>query len=87
MTLTRSDDDKWIAGVCGGLAQAFGIESQWIRLGFALFAIFGGASVAIYIVLWIVMPRPGGGTIAQDAIKKGKDWYDENQRPKGTTED
>lgn len=82
MTLTRSDDDKWIAGVCGGLAQGFGVEAQWIRLGFAIFAIFGGASIAIYVLLWIILPRAGGGTIAEEALKKGKDWYSENKKPK-----
>ncbi len=52
----RSQTDKVIAGVCGGLAQYFDIDPVLLRIAFVLLAIFGGGGVLIYIILWIVVP-------------------------------
>lgn len=53
--LARSENDKMIAGVCGGLAQYFGIDTAIVRLVFVL-AVLSGVSPLVYLVLWIVMP-------------------------------
>lgn len=56
--LTRSRDDKWIAGVCGGLAKYLGIDVTLVRLIFALGTILGlGSLFVVYIVMWIVVPQ------------------------------
>jgi phage shock protein C len=54
----RSSRDRMIAGVCGGLAQQFGVPATVIRLAFVLMTIFslGLLGPLIYLVLWIVMP-------------------------------
>jgi len=52
--LTKSTTDKKISGVCGGLAEFFGIDSSAVRLGFVLFGLFG-AGVAAYIILAIIL--------------------------------
>jgi phage shock protein PspC (stress-responsive transcriptional regulator) len=54
--LTRSETDKRIAGVCGGLAEYFGIDSVLVRIAFVILALMG-PGVLVYFVLWIVMPR------------------------------
>ncbi len=55
--LYRSNTDKMIAGVCGGLAQYFGVDSTLIRLIFALLVFLGvGSGVLLYIILAIVVP-------------------------------
>ncbi len=54
--LRRSASDKWIAGVCGGLAQATGLESWAWRLIFALLLLFGGVGIVAYLLLWIFVP-------------------------------
>ncbi|HEY6202809.1 MAG TPA: PspC domain-containing protein [Candidatus Limnocylindria bacterium] len=54
--LYRSATDKAIAGVCGGLAHYFNIDPALVRLAFVVFALAGGASVLLYIVLWIAVP-------------------------------
>jgi phage shock protein C len=59
--LYRSATDKAIAGVCGGLAHYFNIDPALVRLAFVVFALAGGASVLLYIVLWIAVPV-GEGT-------------------------
>ena len=57
---TRSRDDKMIAGVCGGLARYFNIDTTIVRLRFVLAVLLGGASPLIYLVLWLVMPEERG---------------------------
>lgn len=62
--LERSSTDKMIAGVCGGIAAYLQVEVTWIRLVFAILAIFGGVGILAYIVLAIIMPLPGQRAIA-----------------------
>ena len=57
--LRLSDSDKWVAGVCGGIAAATGVESWIWRLIFVLGLLAGGFTAVLYIVLWIFVPREG----------------------------
>jgi phage shock protein C len=54
--LRRSTSNRMIAGVCGGLAEHYGISSTRIRWAFFLFGLFGAGEVA-YIILWILVPK------------------------------
>lgn len=58
--LTRSADDRMLAGVAGGLAEYVEIDPAIVRLIFVIIALFGGGitGIVIYAVLWIVMPEP-----------------------------
>jgi phage shock protein PspC (stress-responsive transcriptional regulator) len=49
-------DDRWIAGVCSGLAQRFGMKPNTVRLLFVLSCLLPGPQFVIYIALWIIMP-------------------------------
>jgi phage shock protein C len=53
--LVRPRDDRWIAGVCAGLANRFGLPTGLVRLSFVVFGLVGAGEIA-YIVLWILMP-------------------------------
>ncbi|HEX2622067.1 MAG TPA: PspC domain-containing protein [Phototrophicaceae bacterium] len=55
--LTLSSTDKKVAGVCGGLAEFFNIDTTLVRAAFVLLALAGGPGVLIYIALWMVMPK------------------------------
>lgn len=54
--LYRSRTDRSIAGVCGGIAEFFGIDSTILRLITLFLILFGGLSLWVYIILWIVIP-------------------------------
>ncbi len=56
-TLRRSRTDRWISGVCGGLAKASGVESWVWRLVFTLFTLTFGFGAVIYLLLWIFVPE------------------------------
>ena len=54
--LRRSRTDRWLGGVCGGMAAGTGIDSWAWRLIMVGLALFGGAGVLLYILLWIFVP-------------------------------
>jgi phage shock protein PspC (stress-responsive transcriptional regulator) len=54
--LRRSRSDRWIGGVCGGVAAATGVESWIWRLILVVLALFGGTGVLLYVLLWIFVP-------------------------------
>jgi phage shock protein PspC (stress-responsive transcriptional regulator) len=60
-TWYRSRTNRRIAGVCGGLADEFGISVTVLRLAFVLAALMSwGVGLVVYLALWVVMPyRPG----------------------------
>lgn len=54
--LYRSRRNKKIAGVCGGLGDYFRVDPLWIRIGFVLFFLAGGAALLVYLVMWLLVP-------------------------------
>ena len=57
--LYRRRDGRLVAGVCTGLAAYFGVDVTLIRLAFAVFTIFWGLGVLIYLVAGVVVPEEG----------------------------
>jgi phage shock protein C len=52
----RSRSDRWLGGVCGGLARVTGLESWVWRLLITLLVVFGGVGLLVYVLLWIFVP-------------------------------
>jgi len=71
-TLYRSRTDKMIAGVCGGLAEYFDMDSSVVRLLFVLLTLVGGSSILLYIILAIVIPEEASNNKEEEMPKKAK---------------
>jgi phage shock protein C len=57
-SLRRSRSNRMIAGVCGGLAEFFGISAFWFRLAFIIAFIPGGVpGILVYLLMWIMIPK------------------------------
>lgn len=55
--LRRSRSNRVLAGVCGGLAEFFGISAFWFRLGMVIAFIPGGVpGILLYLLLWLMIP-------------------------------
>ncbi len=55
--LRRSKHNRMLLGVCGGLADFFGISAFWFRLGFLIAFIPGGVpGLTLYLLLWLIIP-------------------------------
>jgi len=87
--LTRSETDKKIAGVCGGLAAYFGIDPTIVRVGAVVAALMGWGILA-YIVMWIVVPygptsppQTSAVRIAEERFARGEITAEELERIRG----
>jgi len=54
--LYRSRDERWIAGVCGGIGEYFDIDPTVIRVLFVLSSFIFGGGLWIYLILWVIIP-------------------------------
>lgn len=55
--LLRTRTGRMVAGVAGGLANYFGIDPIFTRIGFVVLSFVNGIGVVLYIVLWLLMPN------------------------------
>lgn len=58
--LYRSQTDKMISGVCGGLADYFNIDSTFVRAIFVVLVFLNGIGLLLYILLAIITPTEPG---------------------------
>ena len=54
--LYRSETNKMMGGICGGLGEYFNIDPTIVRLVFVLAALLAGHGILVYIILWIIIP-------------------------------
>lgn len=70
--LRRSRSDRWLGGVCGGLAQTFGLAPWLWRLMFVLLALCAGTGFMAYLLLWIFVPEEDTGAAPRrDTVHTG----------------
>ncbi len=71
--LYKSNKNKIIDGVCGGIGEYFGIDPTLVRLGFVGLCVLAGGGLLAYIVALIIIPRAPEGydPTAQDTPKTG----------------
>lgn len=57
--LTRSINDRVLAGVVGGIARRFGWNPTWTRVGYIVLSVLSAAfpGILVYLVLWLLMPE------------------------------
>lgn len=54
--LRRSTTDRWIGGVCGGLARLSGLAAWFWRIVFVALTMCAGGGMLLYFLLWIFVP-------------------------------
>lgn len=74
--LYRSRDDRMIAGVCGGLADYFNVDSSLIRLAVLFVFLFQGVGLIAYIIAWLIMSEEPVKT----EYRMPDDYYIEDQQ-------
>jgi len=70
-TLYRTEKDKMIGGVCGGLGRYFDLDPTLVRLIFAIIFFGYGAGLMVYVFLWIIMP-------SEEMLEERKKWAANN---------
>ncbi|MCP4141889.1 MAG: PspC domain-containing protein [Chloroflexi bacterium] len=72
-TLYRSESDRMLGGVCGGLSNYLAVDSTLVRLFFALLFFGTGIGVLAYLALWIIMPEEGSAHVGKGFEENIKD--------------
>jgi phage shock protein PspC (stress-responsive transcriptional regulator) len=57
--LRRSDDDRMLAGVAGGIARYLNADVTLVRVIIAALTLFSGAGAALYLAAWLLIPADG----------------------------
>jgi len=55
--LYLSENNKKIAGVCGGLAEYLGMDATFVRVLWVIVALAFGSGIVAYLIAWLLMPR------------------------------
>lgn len=62
-----------VAGVCGGIAEYFGIDANLVRLVLVVLTFFGGTGVLIYLIAWLLIPEADAdNSIAENLINQAQ---------------
>jgi len=73
--LYRSRTDRILGGVCGGLGEYLGVDSNLIRIVWVLLSFVYGAAILIYLIAWILLPeKPEVYVKPQTALPKPANW-------------
>lgn len=54
--LRRSRADRWLGGVCGGIARMTGVQAWVWRMVFVLLALCAGTGLFAYLLMWVLIP-------------------------------
>ena len=81
--LTRSETDKKIAGVAGGMGAYFGLDPTLVRVAWLIFGLMAWGILA-YVIFWIVLPKGPGSTpavrLAEERFARGEITAEDLQR-------
>ena len=69
--LRRDGDDKWLAGVCSGIANRLGVDPIVIRAVLVLLVVLGGVGITVYLIAWAFLPNNREEVIAEKALRDG----------------
>jgi phage shock protein C len=75
--LTRSESDRMVAGVCGGLGEHLGIDPTLVRIVFVILALFGASGLVLYVALWLIVPPASRADadprdVLRDGVEEGR---------------
>jgi len=71
LDLRRDTEDKWLAGVCSGIANRLGVDPIVIRAALVVLVLLGGLGVTIYLIAWAFIPNLRDEVVAEKAIRHG----------------
>ena len=73
--LYKSNTNKVISGVCGGIGEFFNVDPTIIRLVWVIFSFMGGSGVVAYIIAAVVMPHAPWRNHPHDHHYNGHDGF------------
>jgi phage shock protein PspC (stress-responsive transcriptional regulator) len=69
--IRRRTDDKWIGGVCSGLADRLGVDPVIIRVGLVVLSLFWGFGIVVYLLGWVLLANDKDEIVAERGLQEG----------------
>lgn len=66
----RRGPERWLGGVCGGIAEKLNVDVAFVRIGFLLFCLLPGPAVVLYLLAWLILPNQNNGIVLETFLEK-----------------
>ncbi|SDP36476.1 phage shock protein C (PspC) family protein [Arthrobacter sp. ok909] len=61
---------RWLGGVCGGIAAKLEVNVAWVRIAYLLLGLFPGPAFVVYLAAWLLLPDQRNAIILETFLKK-----------------
>ncbi|HET8878768.1 MAG TPA: PspC domain-containing protein [Arthrobacter sp.] len=61
---------RWLGGVCGGIAAKLNVDVAYVRIAFLLFALLPGPAFVFYLAAWLILPDQQNAIIAETFLER-----------------
>ena len=74
LDVRRDTEDKWLAGVCSGIANRLGVDPLVTRAALVVLILLGGVGVTLYLIAWAFIPNDKEEIVAERGLRDGDFW-------------
>ena len=74
LDVRRDTEDKWLAGVCSGIARRLGVDPLVTRAALIVLILLGGIGVTLYLIAWAFIPNDQEEIVAEKGLRHGDFW-------------
>ncbi|MDJ0456040.1 PspC domain-containing protein [Pseudarthrobacter phenanthrenivorans] len=62
--------ERWLGGVCGGIAAKLNVDVAFVRIAFLLFALLPGPAFVFYLLAWVILPDQRNDIVLQTFLDR-----------------
>lgn len=66
----RRGPQRWLGGVCGGIATKLNVDVAFVRIAFLLFALLPGPAFVLYLAAWLILPDQRNAIVLQSLLER-----------------
>jgi len=66
----KSWPQRWLGGVCGGIAAKLNVDVAYVRIAFLLFALLPGPAFVFYLAAWLVLPDQRNAIVLESFLER-----------------
>jgi phage shock protein C len=61
---------RWLGGVCGGIAAKLNVDVAYVRIGYLLFALIPGPAFVFYLAAWLILPDQRNAIVLESFLER-----------------
>jgi phage shock protein PspC (stress-responsive transcriptional regulator) len=66
----RRGPQRWLGGVCGGIAEKLNVDVAYVRIGFLVLCLLPGPAVVLYLAAWLILPNQSNVIALESFLEK-----------------